>query len=493
MKKFIISAALMGVLGISAVGFGGCAPAADAVEEAQATPIVKEEVLNPNDFKTDFIKANGIELFSATAMTASEDGSYVEQFITATVLPEYAFNKEVDWSIAWEDSSKTETVTDYVTVTPEADGSTTASVKCYQGFTGKITITVTTRSGGHTADCTVTFRGFPSEIEITTDLAMNENSGYDLWLGEVYTFNVNLSNEFNRVGDDFYNNIEIESYANGSIKVKTETKKTSPTYIGVPTTEQSVLELDSLKNDLINVTYANGVISLEVKTAIDSYQKYWEETEGEYTLKKERKFDSYVGSKEDCYFDIKATEPETGIETSFRFWIKKADSPTEIGITTDLAMNENGGYDLLSGNVYTFNVNLSNANNRVGEDFYNNISVESYANGSINAEITTVKSPTFTIGDSTETKKQSVLEVNSFKNDLINITYANGVITLNVKKTIKNYSKTETDYGLGDYTLTTTTRFKSYVETEEDCYFNITVTEPETGLETSFRFWIKAV
>ena len=52
--------------------------------------------------------------------------------LTATVKPEDAENKAVDWSIAFVNASSAwasgKSVTDYVTVTPSADGALTAVV-----------------------------------------------------------------------------------------------------------------------------------------------------------------------------------------------------------------------------------------------------------------------------------------------------------------------------------------------------------------------------
>lgn len=72
------------------------------------------------------------------------------QQLTATVTPADATNKEVDWSIEWNNASSTwakgKTVTDYVTVTPTADGALTANVACLQPFAEKIVIRVAVRT-----------------------------------------------------------------------------------------------------------------------------------------------------------------------------------------------------------------------------------------------------------------------------------------------------------------------------------------------------------
>lgn len=69
--------------------------------------------------------------------------------LTATITPENATNKAVDWTIAFVNPASAwatdKTVTDYVTVTPTADGALTATVTCVQAFGEQINVRVTSR------------------------------------------------------------------------------------------------------------------------------------------------------------------------------------------------------------------------------------------------------------------------------------------------------------------------------------------------------------
>ena len=83
---------------------------------------------------------------SVTRESALADNGVTVQ---ATVLPQDATNREVDWSLSWASPASSwasgKTVTDYVTVTPSSDGSTTATVRCLQAFGAQIRLTVTSR------------------------------------------------------------------------------------------------------------------------------------------------------------------------------------------------------------------------------------------------------------------------------------------------------------------------------------------------------------
>ena len=113
-------------------------------------------------------EGNGVEIKSAKI--ASEN--YAEYGIseqaesaytlTATVEPANAVNKAVDWTIVFVDPSSEwatgKTVTDYVTLTPQADGSTVATVQCLQDFGEQMKITVTSRDNPEAkAECTVDY------------------------------------------------------------------------------------------------------------------------------------------------------------------------------------------------------------------------------------------------------------------------------------------------------------------------------------------------
>lgn len=100
--------------------------------------------------------------FRSAAALDGRNAEYDSVTLTATVTPSNADNKKVDWTIAFANPASEwasgKTVTDYVTVTPESDGSLTATVQCLQDFGEQIIITVTSRDNSNAkATCTVDF------------------------------------------------------------------------------------------------------------------------------------------------------------------------------------------------------------------------------------------------------------------------------------------------------------------------------------------------
>ena len=117
-----------------------CSPESSGIMKLMATPLSAT-------YSTD----DSVEAYS--------DDSYL---LTATITPASAVNQEVDWTIAWQNSSSTfvsgKTVTDYVTITPTSDGALTANLICKQAFGEKIVVTCTSRDNPDAkATCTLDY------------------------------------------------------------------------------------------------------------------------------------------------------------------------------------------------------------------------------------------------------------------------------------------------------------------------------------------------
>ena len=133
---------------------------------------------------------------------------YVAQELTATIFPNTASNILVDWTIAWESTSQTADINQYMTVNPTYVGSRVCEVRCFKALPGNAVITVTTRDGGHTAKCTVKFVGIPSSMTVSSSTLNKDTSGnYKVPMFEraTYNFDINLNNIFNSVGTTYKN------------------------------------------------------------------------------------------------------------------------------------------------------------------------------------------------------------------------------------------------------------------------------------------------
>ena len=145
----------------------------------------------------------------STTTTVSSDES-VDVRIEAYVRPDDAANKKVDFSVSWGTAPThgSEPVENYLTVTPDSDGSTTATVSCKKAFgDDTILITVTTREGGYTATCTVTFTGVADGISISGSTATKKSTSgrgeyYEVGTSKTYTFDISLTNAFDDVASD---------------------------------------------------------------------------------------------------------------------------------------------------------------------------------------------------------------------------------------------------------------------------------------------------
>lgn len=167
-----------------------------------------EDIVYPMPEKMSFSAAafaQSLAQFDESSGTTVTSPQSVDVRIEAYVYPESAANKEVDFSVAWGNAPThgSEQVSNYLTVTPDSDGSTTATVSCKKSFgDDTIVITVTTREGGYTATCTVSFTGIASGIEITSSTATKKSTSergeyYELGTSKTYTFNIGLTNAFN--------------------------------------------------------------------------------------------------------------------------------------------------------------------------------------------------------------------------------------------------------------------------------------------------------
>ena len=276
---------------------------------------------------TELESTEHVLLRAMSPMTVS-DGT-ASQTLQATVRPETATNKAVDWSVSWGDESNTTPVTNYVTVTPASNGSTTATVTCKAPFTGTIIVTVTTRESGFTADCIVSFVGVPTEISTSTSTSMKDATTYSMGIGGTYTFNVTPTNVFGIVGDN-YKDVTMTYGATGSLVLCNYS-----VYNGTGTwteSTQKTVTLDSLKEKFATVSFENGVLTVNTLKSIESYFESSQRIDGGRTTNYFGKFQSYAS---DCSFYITLRCPSANITKTITFVF---DETLVTGVGTDTEM-----------------------------------------------------------------------------------------------------------------------------------------------------------
>ena len=156
-KSKKIRSIVAGCLAAVMLTTAGLAVATDGFKSFKKNDNIQMELPEENNGETVIGEStgNGVKVMSAKIAKEDYEDYGISPLaetvytLTATVLPADTTNKKVDWSIAFKNASSTwasgKTVTDYVTVTPSADGALTAVVACLQPFGKQIKVTVTSQ------------------------------------------------------------------------------------------------------------------------------------------------------------------------------------------------------------------------------------------------------------------------------------------------------------------------------------------------------------
>lgn len=268
----------------------------------------------------------------------------ISKTLTATVYPENATNKLVDYSVAWGNAPThgSEDVTNYIKVTQESDGHNVATVSCYKGFgSDTIIVTVTTRDGGYTAKCTVSFVGIASAMNISSNaasLATSTERGeyYLLGTGNTYTFNVGLDNAINEVASK---NLSVNFTAVGDLYFGNAYASSDSGYTSFD--KPYTKSLNEFKDRLMTVTISDSTITVKVSsTYIENFtgrsemDEYYTGTNlydkfiyiDEFDLIGGSGFDYDAIANENqerlksCYFNIEVTDSVSGLTQSIKLW-----------------------------------------------------------------------------------------------------------------------------------------------------------------------------
>ena len=283
---------------------------------------------------------------SGSATVTSDES--VDVRIQAYVTPDDAVNKEVDFSVAWGNAPThgSEDVTDYLTVTPDSDGSTMATVSCKKSFCDDtIIITVTTREGGYTATCTVTFTGIASGIEITSSTATKKSTSargeyYELGTGKTYTFDIGLTNAFGDVTGDlsvtgiggsgslYFGEMRIEggAFTRFTNMQKKDISSLANKFITSATISDGKLVVTTSKTLITNYYSSHESDTL---SGVDFYyDRYVYQDDGSGLVSGVQTSDNYeakaaenVAALESCYFTVTVKDNISGLSETVRLWL----------------------------------------------------------------------------------------------------------------------------------------------------------------------------
>lgn len=282
MKKVLICIMVIAVMATSLVLFAGCQSGGAAEPEVMT---VSDGAGNKMDSGTVYSMPSQL-IFSSVNMSApamaSPGGLTAKASVRleATVLPETANNKLVDWFVVWENPESAfasgKDVKEYVNVIPDSDGSNLATVEAYQYFAEElINIIVTTREGSFTAICECSFVGNPNSLEI--DLSSFETYLIDSFLGNITTYNftatetytlpINIVNGFGHVGDSFSDYTVSVSGAGAIVVDEWHYAATGTSWVN----EEDQILVNNLAANFVNATIDNGNVVINVLKRIEDY------------------------------------------------------------------------------------------------------------------------------------------------------------------------------------------------------------------------------
>ena len=326
-----VSIALLFVGVIAALIPAYSAPQNDAEvsedEVAYAASVIEyTESANNAEIESRYVATRGVKLMSG-AMTVGDE--VLTQTVNATVLPTTATNNKVDWSVAWAEPDGTfengKTVTEYVTVTPVSDGSTTATITCHQAFPdATVIVTVTTRVGHFTATTVVNYIGIPSVMEIADNGEFDAQGRYAALAQATTEFDIDLNNVLGVVTDKYYSeyaDFEIVSVeAVGSFVCSGKTFN-SMVNMWTPISETRTIRLADIMEGRFTVSLDGSKLKIIAGDPIESYSII-ETIDGSATgLPSTINQFSYSSGVENCYFIVTVRDNYTGLTATANFYI----------------------------------------------------------------------------------------------------------------------------------------------------------------------------
>lgn len=164
--------------------------------------------------------STNIRLLSTSGAVSASDETTMSQTIQATIVGDDADSAKIDWAVYWADDDKMidngADINNYLILTPESDGATTATRTCVRSFPGSTAyVKATIRYTNSFATCKVTCVGFPDHLDIdasSLDTSSTWNPVVILESGKTYRFPLYFYNTIGEVSNYYYNNLKLWIY-----------------------------------------------------------------------------------------------------------------------------------------------------------------------------------------------------------------------------------------------------------------------------------------
>lgn len=482
-----------------------------------------EEVstIQNNDLAFEDNNLNANMLFSPVKLSVADSAVLASYAVKATIQPATASNQQVDWKVEWDANAalKNQKISDYLSVTPDSDGSLSARVDCYKSFIGNTAVlSATTRDSKIKGTCNIVFIGKATDIAVQSKAVKKTTAErgeyYEVYPNKTHTFDINLSNVFNSVATPKFT---VTKGGNGSLYFGTEyassditsysdiTKKDinqfTDKFITSATVSDSTLTIktgDKKLEEFYSSSQPDGA-----SWGTTYYDRYIEVDEFDLIADDEydKKAEQNVQWLKSCYFYVTVKDEVNGLSETIKLFFVDVPKPL-ISYTTDLTpmtTTERGTfYQLQPKKTYTFNLSVENAENPT-------FSTVRGGTGSV------YFGTEYAASDVTSFSDIAKKSLNSLVNQFItSATISNGVLTITTgdKDLNSYYSSSKQDDAMwgttyydryvfeDEFDMVGGTDFaeksKENIELVKSCYFSVAIVVKSDGVSSSkaIRFFI---
>ena len=308
-------------------------------EVADEEPLDEKPAEVTADVSAEIFNSERVSLaMAAEAMPLAADGATFTKTLYASVLPSTAQNQKVDWTVAWADGSTDADVEEYITVTPSADGSTTATLTCYQPFSKDIIVVVTTREGGFKASCVCKYSGIAKTMNIaSSSMSSAGTDTYNIGTSYTGTITFDLKGSF---GEAASTKLSYTTGAEGSLYFgKLVSSRATGSFVNT-WSDVTLKDLDGYFSKFITSVSLSGT-TLTIKTGFHSPSTYYEKSTYEQWGPTWTYTDRVVTSS---YSASNVTSQISANEKAFDscyFWVKVTDSNSGLNKTIKLKFSDN--------------------------------------------------------------------------------------------------------------------------------------------------------